>query len=197
MNPLDQLIATLSGLPGIGQKSGARIAHYILKKDKTFSENLARQIATLKDRIKQCSICGNYTEEDPCGICTDSRRDKSLLCVVEQPEDIAVLENTREYRGMFHVLGGSISPLDGIGPADLALDSLVKRVSQGSVKEIILALNPTVQGDTTSLYIADLFSNKGIISTRLASGIPVGGDLGYADRLTLTRSLTGRIPFGR
>jgi len=194
MTALDQLIRTLSRLPGVGNKSASRIAHFLLKGDQNFLDLLSDQVKTLKEKIRQCSVCGNYTETDPCIICINPNRDRSVICVVEQPEDITTLENTHEYNGLFHVLGGVISPLDGIGPEELALETLQKRVKKEPVKELILALNPTVQGDTTSLYISSLFSDTSLIITRLASGIPVGGDLGYADRLTLTRSLKGRIP---
>jgi len=194
MTALDKLIRTLSRLPGVGNKSASRIAHFLLKGDQNFLDLLSDQVKTLKEKIRQCSVCGNYTETDPCIICINPNRDRSVICVVEQPEDITTLENTHEYNGLFHVLGGVISPLDGIGPEELALETLQKRVKKEPVKELILALNPTVQGDTTSLYISSLFSDTSLIITRLASGIPVGGDLGYADRLTLTRSLKGRIP---
>ena len=194
MTALDQLIRTLSRLPGVGNKSASRIAHFLLKGDQNFLDLLSDQVKTLKEKIRQCSVCGNYTETDPCIICINPNRDRSVICIVEQPEDVTTLENTHEYNGLFHVLGGVISPLDGIGPEELALEALQKRVKKEPVKELILALNPTVQGDTTSLYISSLFSDTDLIITRLASGIPVGGDLGYADRLTLTRSLKGRIP---
>jgi len=195
MNPLEQLIHTLSRIPGIGHKSAARIAHYLLKTDRRFTDQLSQQIGELRDRIRQCSVCGNYTETDPCDLCNDLTRDRSCVCVVEQPEDIAVIEGTHEIHGLFHVLGGVISPLDGIGPDRLIIDALVKRVEKEGIRELILAMNPTVQGDTTALYLASLVRERGIVLTRLASGIPVGGDLGYADRLTLARSLRGRIPY--
>jgi recombination protein RecR len=184
-----------SSLPGIGKKSATRIAHYILKKEKAYAETLARQLVLVKDSIRACSECGNYTEENPCPICTDPGRDRSLMCVVEQPQDVQTIEDTNEYHGLFHVLGGAISPIDGIGPKELTFDKLRERIGRKPIREIIIATNPTVEGDTTALYIVKLFSGSGITLTRLASGIPVGGDLEYADRMTLARSLKGRVPY--
>lgn len=195
MTSLDHLIKLLSSLPGIGRKSASRIAHYILKKEKAYAETLARQIVQVKEKIRACSVCGNYTELDPCSICSDPGRDRSVICVVEQPQDVQTIEDTNEFRGLFHVLGGAISPIDGIGPRELTFDKLRERVGKDQIKEIIIATNPTVEGDTTALYVVKLFSEKGIILTRLASGIPVGGDLEYADKITLARSLKGRVPY--
>jgi len=192
---LDHLIKLLSSLPGIGRKSASRIAHYILKKEKAYAETLARQIVQVKEKIRACSVCGNYTELDPCSICSDPGRDRSVICVVEQPQDVQTIEDTNEFRGLFHVLGGAISPIDGIGPRELTFDKLRERVGKDQIKEIIIATNPTVEGDTTALYVVKLFSEKGITLTRLASGIPVGGDLEYADKITLARSLKGRVPY--
>ncbi|MAG13119.1 MAG: recombination protein RecR [Spirochaetales bacterium] len=192
MTTLDQLIKDLSRLPGIGRKSAARIAYYLLRTDHGYTNNLAREIGELQERIRACGICGNYTEIEPCDICTDSRRDKSIICLVEQSTDIQTIEATREYDGLFHVLNGVISPIDGIGPDDLTVGKLVKRVKDGEVKEIIIATNPTVEGDATAMYLVRLFAEEEIRLSRLASGLPVGGDLEYADRLTLARSLRGR-----
>lgn len=194
MTTLDQLIRNLTRLPGIGRKSAARIAYYLLRADRQFNADLAREIAELKERIRECSICGNYTEVDPCEICTDPRRDRSVLCVVEQSQDIQTIEATREYSGLFHVLNGVISPIDGIGPDDLTFGKLEKRISENNIAEIIIATNPTVEGDATAMYLVRMFANSGISLSRLASGLPVGGDLEYADRLTLARSIKGRIP---
>ncbi len=195
MTSLDHLIRTLTNLPGIGRKSASRIAYYILKKEKRFSETLAEQIFKVKQNIRSCSVCGNYTECDPCDICSDPGRDRTLICVVEHPQDVHTIESTGEYRGLFHVLGGAISPIDGVGPKELTFDKLVNRTNKQPVKEIIIATNPTVEGDTTALYLVRIFTDKDIRMSRLASGIPVGGDLEYADKLTLARSLRGRIPF--
>lgn len=194
MTILDRLIRELSRLPGIGRKSASRIAYHILKSDQQFSDQLATDIMELKRRIRRCSVCGNFTEDDPCAICTDPRRDQSIICVVEQSEDVQTIEQTNEYPGLFHVLGGVISPLDGVGPGDLTIEQLMRRVRAGTVKEVIVATNPTVEGDATAMYLYKLVSEAGIPVSRLASGLPVGGDLEYADKLTLARSIRSRIP---
>ena len=178
MNTLDALISNLSKLPGIGRKSAARMAYHLLSADISYTESLADQIRFLQDRIKSCSVCGNYTEEDPCDICTDAKRDHSLICVVEQPQDITPIVGTHEYTGVFHVLKGVLAPLDGVGPEDLTIGLLIERVKKGDVREVILATNPTVEGDTTALYLVKQLQNLGVTVSRLASGIPVGGDLG-------------------
>ena len=195
MNALDDVIESFSRLPGIGKKSAARIAHYLLKNDRSISERLAKDVSVLHDRIRMCSICGSYTEDDVCEICQDPGRDRHTLCVVEQPQDVQTIEAVREYRGLFHVLGGVIAPLDGVGPDQLRLSSLVSRIQEEQIQEIILATNPTVEGDTTALYIQKILKNISVTVTRLASGLPVGGDLEYADRLTLARSFRGRSSF--
>ena len=193
MNAIDDLTDCFSRLPGIGKKSAGRLVNYILKADRAWVDRFAQQMATLQDKIRPCSICGSWTEQDPCPICTNPLRDKSLICVVEQPQDVATIESAHEYTGLFHVLGGVIAPLDGIGPDQLRIPSLVERVRSGEVKEVIIATNPTVEGDTTALYLQRLLSQIPSISvTRLASGLPVGGDLEYADKLTLARSFRGR-----
>ena len=192
MGPLDSLIANLSRLPGLGKKSAVRMAFHLLKADRNYLGELGRQIATLRDHIVRCPVCGNYTEVDPCEICSDSSRDRSLLCVVEQVQDLMNLQATGEYRGLFHVLHGVIAPLDGVGPAELGLDRLDRRLASGEVKEVILATNPTLEGDTTALYIHRMLGARDVKVTRLASGLPVGGDLEYADRLTIARALKAR-----
>ena len=192
MNPLDQLVKTLSKLPGIGSKSARRVAHYLLKADDYWVSDLASQIAKLKERVKNCEICGNYTEESPCPICADLSRDRSIICVVEQPEDIGTIELTGDFNGLYHVLGGVISPIDGMGPEDLKISLLLQRLKQGSVSELIIATNPTVEGETTALYMVNLLKDSGLRISQLASGLPAGGDLEYADRLTISRSLKGR-----
>lgn len=192
MNALDEITETFSRLPGIGKKSAARIASHLLKCDPVFMERFSKQIATLQSRIRPCTICGSWTENDPCPICSDPSRDRTVICVVEQAQDVSTIENSHEFSGLFHVLGGVISPLDGIGPDQLRIASLVSRVRDEEIKEVILATNPTVEGDTTALYIQHVLKDTGCSVTRLASGLPVGGDLEYADRLTLARSFRGR-----
>lgn len=197
MNAIDELTDSFSRLPGIGKKSAGRLVNYILKADSSWVKRFASQLATLQEKIKPCSICGCWTETDPCSICSNNLRDHSLICVVEQPQDVNTIESSHEYNGLFHVLGGVIAPLEGIGPDQLRIAELLERVKSGSVKEVILATNPTVEGDTTALYIQRiLLSEKpDLVVTRLASGLPVGGDLEYADRLTLARSFRGRQKF--
>lgn len=196
MNAIDELTDSFSRLPGIGKKSASRLVNYILRADNSWVKSFANQMETLQEKIKPCSICGSWTEKDPCPICSNPLRDSSVICVVEQPQDVQTIENSHEFSGLFHVLGGVIAPLEGIGPDQLRISSLVERVNGGNVKEIILATNPTVEGDTTALYIQKILSSVSNVKiTRLASGIPVGGDLEYADRLTLARSFRGRTSF--
>lgn len=196
MTAIDELTDSFSRLPGIGKKSAGRLVNYILKADAGWISRFANQLATLQEKIRPCSVCGAWTENDPCPICSDPLRDKSLICVVEQPQDVVTIESSREFNGLFHVLGGVIAPLEGIGPDQLRIPELTERVKAGSVKEVIIATNPTVEGDTTALYIQRLLSEvPGLVITRLASGLPVGGDLEYADRLTLARSFRGRMKF--
>ena len=192
MTVIDELADSFSRLPGIGKKTATRLVHHLLKVDQGFLERFAYQLSSLHSRITYCSVCGSCTESDPCPICTDPLRDKTLLCVVEQPQDIDIIEASHEYRGFFHVLGGLIAPLDGIGPEQLRVASLIERIHQGETEEVIIATPPTIEGDTTALYVNKLLSPIGIKVTRLASGLPVGGDLEYADKLTLARSFRGR-----
>ena len=195
MNALDEITESFSRLPGIGKKSAARIANHLLRADSVFMARFANQIATLQEKIKACSVCGSWTEDDPCPICSAVTRDRTLICVVEQPQDVVTIESSREFNGLFHVLGGVISPLEGMTPDKLRIQSLLERVKNEGVKEVILATNPTVEGDTTALFIQRLLKETGVAVTRLASGLPVGGDLEYADRLTLARSFRGRTSF--
>lgn len=196
MNAIEELTASFSRLPGIGKKSAARLAYFLLKTDSAFNQNFARQIASLQEKIKPCSVCGAWTENDPCPICSNSLRDRSVICVVEQPQDVQTIESFHEFTGLFHVLGGVIAPLDGIGPDQLSIASLIARVNTGNVQEVIIATNPTVEGDTTALYLQKLLSAQTNAKvTRLASGLPVGGDLEYTDKLTLARSFRGRTTF--
>ena len=196
MNAIDELTDSFSRLPGIGKKSAGRLVNYILKADSAWVSRFAHQLETLQQRIKPCSVCGAWTEKDPCPVCSDPLRDKSVICVVEQPQDVTTIDSSREFNGLFHVLGGVIAPLEGIGPSKLNIQSLVDRVQNGGIKEVILATNPTVEGDTTAMYIQKILSNiNGVKVTRLASGLPVGGDLEYIDKLTLARSFRGRSAF--
>ena len=195
--PLNRLIGELSKLPGIGGKTAQRRAFYILSLEDQEVEKLTGAITEAKAKMRYCSICGNLTDEDPCRICTDHSRDKSVICVVESPKDVAAMEKIREYKGLYHVLHGAISPMEGIGPEDINLKSLIKRL-QGNddVKEIILATNPNIEGEATAMYIARLINPSGIKVTRIAHGIPVGGDLEYTDEITLLKAMEGRKPLG-
>lgn len=193
MKALEELVGILARLPGIGRKSASRIAFHLLKADDQYISLLVDKIGALKDRVRFCSICGAYTEDDPCPVCSSPMRDKTLLCVVEQAQDVLTIEASHEYRGVYHVLGALISPLDGVGPEALRLDRLVARVRAQGVQEVVLATNPTVEGDTTALYVKKVLEGTGARVTRLATGIPVGGDLEYADKLTLARSFRGRV----
>ena len=172
-----------------------RISNHLLKTDQVFLENFAKQLVELHSRIHQCSECGSYTETDPCQICTNPLRERNLICVVEQPQDVNTIENSGEFRGIFHVLGALISPLEGIGPDQLPIGKLIDRIKKENVTEVIIATNPTVEGDTTALYIQQILKQTGVKVSRLASGLPVGGDLEYADKLTLARSFRGRISY--
>ena len=196
-NALDRLVALFSKLPGIGKKTASRLVYHILDSDPSYAHTLAAELRGLHEAIKRCSRCGSFTETDPCSICTDPGRDRTLLCVVERAQDIRVIEESREFRGLFHVLGGLIAPLEGVNPDDLTIGRLPVRIKEEGIKEVILALNPTIEGDTTALYIQkflkDNFPSQTPELSRLASGLPVGGDLEYTDRLTLSRSLRGRI----
>lgn len=196
MTALDTLIKSLTRLPGIGPKSASRMAYHLIKTDKSYNLTLAEAIATIGEKIFPCSICGSFTETDPCPICSDTGRDRSLICVVEEPQDVLTIQSSGAYTGLYHVLGGAISPLDGVGPEHLSFAKLLKRIDEGSFGELIIATNPTEEGDTTALYVRHLLKDHPEISiTRLASGLPIGGDLEYADRITLARSLRGRVRF--
>lgn len=195
MNAIDDIIDCFSRLPGIGKKSAARIAYHILKQPQAEAVRLADVLYVFHEKIKQCPVCGAFTEEDICAVCADETRDRNIICVVEQPQDVNTMSSIPEYHGLFHVLGGVIAPLDGIGPDKLRIASLIKRIKEQRIQEIVLATNPTLEGDTTALYIQNLLRDEPVKVTRLASGLPVGGDLEYADRLTLSRSFKGRVSF--
>jgi recombination protein RecR len=196
MTALETLIQTLSRLPGIGVKSASRLASHLIKTEKSYNQNLAQAIATIQEKVFPCSECGSFTETDPCPVCGDPTRDRSQICVVEQPQDVVTLQASGAYNGLYHVLGGAISPLDGIGPEHLSFSKLLKRIEHGSFSELIIATNPTEEGDTTALYIRHILKDHPELAiTRLASGLPIGGDLEYADRITLARSMRGRVRF--
>lgn len=190
--PVQRLIDELARLPGIGQKSAQRMAFHILNVDEVDATRLADAIVEMRRDVRLCSRCFNVTADEECSICRDLRRDPAMICVVERAQDIPVLENTQEFSGRYHVLGGAISPIAGVGPEQLRVAELVNRVEAESVEEVIVATNPTVEGDTTALYLARLLKPLGVTVTRLASGLPVGGDLDYADEITLGRALVGR-----
>ena len=187
---VNQLIRELSRLPGIGQKTAQRLTFHILKSDQNDVERLARSLMDIKSKTDSCTICGAITETDSCGICNDSKRDDYLICIVEDAQDIYAFEKTNSFRGKYHVLGGVISPLDGIGPDDLNLEKLYDRIEPGT--EIVLATNPSVEGDTTGLYLAKVLTKKKVKITRLARGIPVGSEIEYMDEITLIRAMEGR-----
>ncbi|NND04348.1 MAG: recombination protein RecR [Acidimicrobiia bacterium] len=190
--PVQRLIDELSRLPGIGRKSAQRLAFHLLNTEKADAENLGNAIIEMREQVRLCIRCYNVTAEEQCSICVDVRRDPSVICVVERAQDIPVIERTQEFKGRYHVLGGSISPIEGIGPDQLRMRELVARLDIEGVTEVIAATNPTVEGDTTALYISKLLNTLDIKVTRLASGLPVGGDLDYADEITLGRALAGR-----
>ena len=188
---VDNLVAQLTRLPGIGSRTAQRLAFHILATQKDEAVALAHAIEEVKERVRFCSECGNLTEEELCSICLDTRRDRTVVCVVEQPVDVISLERTHEYRGLYHVLGGSLSPLDGVEPEHLRIDELLRRVAGGEITEVVLATNPNMTGEATAAYLADRLRDRATV-TRLASGLPVGGDLEYADEVTLGRALAGR-----
>ena len=190
--PVAKLIEELTKLPGVGQKTAQRLAFHILDAPPQQAENLARSIVFARRNIKHCSVCCNMTDTDPCRICCNERRDKSVICVMENPRDVVAMEKTREYKGLYHVLHGAISPMEDIGPEDIRIKELLLRLQDDTVKEVILATNPTIEGEATAMYISRLIKPLGIKTTRIAHGIPVGGDLEYADEVTLVKAMEGR-----
>jgi recombination protein RecR len=190
--PLANLINELTKLPGIGGKSASRLAYHILKRPASEAESLAEAILEVKSKIFRCSVCNNMTDVEPCAICSDPRRDTNLICVVEEAFNIQTIESTRDFKGVFHVLLGALSPLKGIGPQDIDVAGLLERVRSGSVREVIIATNPNVEGEATALYIAQQLRPLEVKTTRLAFGLPVGGDLEYADQVTMAKALEGR-----
>lgn len=190
---LENLIEELTKFPGIGRKTAQRLALYILKQPKEEVEKLVKAIIDVKEKIKYCSICYNITESDPCPICSSPKRDKSIICVVEEPMDVLAIEKTNEYNGVYHVLGGILNPLEGIGPEDLKIKELISRISAGGINEVIIALNPSVEGETTSVYIANLIKPFGVKVSRIARGLPIGTALEYADTATIARAIEDRM----
>jgi recombination protein RecR len=191
--PLEDLIAQLSKLPGIGQKSASRVALYILRSRKELAEGLASSLMEVKDKIKFCPVCFNFTDNEPCDICSDNHRANGVLCVVEGPGDQIAIEETGVFNGRYHVLHGVLSPLDGVGPEDLKIGEFMARLEKEDVREVVLATNPTAQGEATAHFLADLLSDKGVKVTRIALGVPMGGDLKYMDSMTLRHSFKSRI----
>jgi recombination protein RecR len=193
---IDELTAEFARLPGVGRKTASRLVFHLLKRSPAEARRLARAIEAVAERVRPCSSCGNLTEADPCDLCQDPRRDRSVVCVVEEAADVLAIERTGQYRGTYHVLGGRLSPLDGVGPEDLSIEQLVRRLrespSGAEVRELIIATNPSVEGEATALYLQKLVRPRGIRVTRLARGLPVGGDLEYADGVTIAEALSGR-----
>ena len=190
---IEDLAEKFSKLPGIGRKTAHRLALYILKIPREEVVSLAKALVNVKDKVRSCSQCSNITEVDPCPVCSNTKRERDLICVVEDPSDVLAVERTNDYHGLYHVLGGALSPLDGIGPEELKIKELLQRISQNNIAEIILALNPNVEGEATILYLSKLLKPLGIRLTRIARGLPVGSDLEFADEATLSRALEGRI----
>jgi recombination protein RecR len=191
---VQELIDELGRLPGVGPKSAQRIAFYLLQTEDDLAERLARVLIEVKERVRFCEICGNVSEQEKCNICRDERRSRTSICVVEESKDVQAIERTREFRGLYHVLGGAISPIEGIGPDQLRIKELMTRLSDPNIQEVIIATDPNLEGEATATYLARMLSSLGITVTRLASGLPVGGDLEYADEVTLGRAFSGRRP---
>ncbi len=189
---VEQLVEEFSQLPGIGKKTALRLALYILKMPRERVASFSGALMNVKDRVRYCSICSNITENDPCIICSNMKRNRSIICVVEEPNDVLALEKTNEYSGLYHVLGGALSPLDNIGPEDLKVKELLARIND-DLEEIILAMNPNVEGETTTMYLSRLLKPMGIKISRIARGLPIGSDLEFADEATLSRALEGRV----
>ncbi|NLY44011.1 MAG: recombination protein RecR [Clostridiaceae bacterium] len=190
--PLARLIEEFQKMPGIGHKTAQRLAFYVLNLSPSATDNLIDAINTAKKKMTYCPICQNLTDISPCAICSDPKRDAGTICVVEDPRDVIALEKTREYNGMYHVLHGAISPMEGIGPEDIKIKELLSRIKDGNINEVIMATNPTIEGEATAMYLSKLLKPLGVKVTRIAHGIPVGGDLEYADEVTITKAMEGR-----
>jgi recombination protein RecR len=196
VSAIEELITELARLPGIGRKTAQRLTFHLLQQSPEQAQRLAAVLASVSDRVRSCEECGNLTEEQPCDICRDPRRDKGMLCVVEEPSTVGVVDRSTDFRGQYHVLGGRLSPLEGIGPESLRLDRLVQRVRDGGVREVILATNPSMEGEVTATYIQQLLAGMDVRVTRLARGLPMGGDLEYVDGVTLAHALVARQDLG-
>jgi recombination protein RecR len=190
--PLARLIEQFQRLPGIGAKGASRLAMHVLRTPREDADRLCEAIRDVKERVTYCSVCNTITDVDPCAYCTDPVRDRSLICVVEEPQNVVAIEKTREFRGTYHVLMGALSPLSGIGPDDLKIKGLLGRMADGAVQEVVLATNPNVEGEATALYLARLLKPLGVRVTRIATGIPVGSDIEYADEVTMSKAMSGR-----
>jgi recombination protein RecR len=196
VSAIEELITELAKLPGIGRKTAQRLTFHLLQQPPEQVERLASVLTSVSERVRPCSECGNLTEEQPCSICSDPRRDHGLVCVVEEPSTVGVVDRSTDFRGQYHVLGGRLSPLDGVGPEALRLDRLVQRVREGGIREVILATNPSMEGEVTATYIQQLLVGMGVRVTRLARGLPMGGDLEYVDGVTLAHALVARQDVG-
>jgi len=192
MSAIDDLAAELAKLPGIGRKTALRLTYHLLKQPAMQSRRLADALVTLTERVRPCARCFNLTEGELCSICSDPRRDESVVCVVEEASDISAIERAGEFRGLYHVLGGRLSPLDGVGPEDLTIENLVARVANNDIREVILATNPSLEGEATALYVQRQLASRSVTVTRIARGLPVGGDLEYADGVTIAQALAAR-----
>jgi recombination protein RecR len=192
VSPIEELITELARLPGIGRKTAQRLTFHLLQQPSEQAVRLSSALLAVTERVRPCAECGNLTEEQPCGICSDPRRDAGVLCVVEEASAVAVVDRSTDFRGRYHVLGGRLSPLDGVGPESLRLDHLVKRVKEGGIREVILATNPSMEGEVTATYVQQLLAGLGVRVTRLARGLPMGGDLEYVDGVTLAHALVAR-----
>jgi recombination protein RecR len=192
LSVIDELTGELARLPGIGRKTALRLTFHLLKAPPEEAQRLSRAILAVRERVRACERCGNLTEQSPCAICTSPRREVSLVCVVEEASDVMAIERTGEFRGLYHVLGGRLSPLDGIGPSELTVAPLLARIGEGAVREVVLATNPSVEGEATAMYLHALLAPLGVRVTRIARGLPVGGDLEYADGVTIAEALNGR-----
>jgi len=194
--PIERLVGALKRLPGIGEKSATRLAFFLLGAPEPTVRELAEAIGRLKDEILLCDVCFDLTDESPCSICRDERRDATVICVVEEPADLVAVERSRSFRGRYHVLGGTLAPIDGVGPNELRIAELEARVATGEIGEVVLATNPTAEGDATAHFVSDRLTNSGVKLTRIAYGMPLGGDLEYADHVTIGRSMENRRPIG-
>jgi recombination protein RecR len=194
--PIERLVGALKRLPGIGEKSATRLAFFLLGAPETTVRELAESIGRLKEEILLCEVCFDLTDQSPCSICGDERRDATIICVVEEPADLVAVERSRSFQGRYHVLGGTLAPIDGVGPDELRIAELEARVSAGGIGEVVLATNPTAEGDATAHYVSDRLANSGVKRTRIAYGMPLGGDLEYADHVTIGRSMENRRPIG-